>query len=818
MAKRKNPPVFHQPRQAGLAATSSIAAKLQRAIALHQQELWSQAEALYREILLFQPRNFDALHLLGVVQAQGGNFASAVEFIGRAIKVDPRNAAAHANLGNALRELKRPEEALASYDRALALKPAFPDALNNRGNALRDLGRPHEALASYERALRLNPDYANALLNLGNALTDLQRPQEALASYERALALSPFDAEAFLNRGNALRDLKRAAEALASYERALELRPEHADALYNRGNALSDLKRHEEALASYDRALAVRPDDAGALVNRGIALAELRRYGEALASYDLALSLMPGSADAHYDRGNALRGLSRHEEALASYDGALSLKPDHTGALYNRGMVLRDLARHRDAADCFARLAEIKPDHEYALGNLFHSQLHCCDWKQYAHHAEQISAAVGQGRCAITPFAFLAVSPSAADQLRCARIHVADRFPASRTPPGSGARFQHERIRVAYLSADFGDHPVSYLMAGVFEKHDRERFETFAISFRPEQMSEMGQRVKGAFGRFLDVSRESDAKVAALLREMEVDIAVDLMGFTGSSRTAIFADRCAPIQVNYLGFPATMGADYIDYIIADDFVVPAGSETHYAENVVSLPDCFQANDASRRIGAATPARHEVGLPESGFVFCSFNNSYKFNPAVFEVWARLLKAVPDSVLWLATDSPDVRQNLEAEAAGRGVEPRRLIFAPRLPYAEHLARFGLADLFLDTLPFNAGTTASDALWAGVPVLTCAGETLASRMAGSLLNAVGLPELVTHTLEEYEALALKLAATPAMLAAIRAKLVKNRSTCALFDTDRFCRHLESAYTAMWERHQRADAPSGFTVPLVE
>jgi predicted O-linked N-acetylglucosamine transferase (SPINDLY family) len=295
---------------------------------------------------------------------------------------------------------------------------------------------------------------------------------------------------------------------------------------------------------------------------------------------------------------------------------------------------------------------------------------------------------------------------------------------------------------------------------------------------------------------------------------MEVDIAVDLMGFTGNCRTAIFAQRCAPVQVNYLGFPATMGAEYMDYIVADNFVIPEEKRSCYSEKVVYLPDCFQANDDKRVISAVTPTRADVGLPQSGFVFCSFNNSYKITPDFFGIWMRLLHKVAGSVLWLVADSDSVKNNLRAAAAERGISPQRLIFAPRISYPDHLARFRLADLFLDSLPFNAGTTASDALWAGVPVITCAGEAFASRMAGSLLSAIGLTELIAYSLDQYEALALQLAGDQALLSGIKAKLARNRDIYPLFDTDRFRRHLEAAYLTMWERARRGEPPESFAV----
>jgi predicted O-linked N-acetylglucosamine transferase (SPINDLY family) len=399
----------------------------------------------------------------------------------------------------------------------------------------------------------------------------------------------------------------------------------------------------------------------------------------------------------------------------------------------------------------------------------------------------------------------------------CSQIWVRDKCSASPAPIWKGERYHHDRIRLAYLSADFRVHACSFLLAGLFEHHDRGRFETIAISFGDDDQSEMRSRVMAAFEHFIDVRNQGDLEVARLMRGLEVDIAVDLTGHTLSSRTGILAQRPAPVQVNYLGFPGTMGAPYMDYLIADAVVVPPGQEAHYAEKIVYLPECFQANDDRRGVGAMKPTRSAAGLPGSGFVFCCFNNSYKITPSLFERWLRLLKAVPGSVLWLFASRPVVVQNLRAEARRRGADPGQLVFAEALPYADYLARMQLADLFLDTLPFNGGTTASDALWAGVPVLTCPGEAFASRMAASLLSAIGLPELITHSLEEYESLALELARNPQRLAEIKSKLARNRDTYPLFDTDRFRRHIEAAYTTMWERYQRGEPPASFAVASI-
>jgi protein O-GlcNAc transferase len=640
------------------------------------------------------------------------------------------------------------------------------------------------------------------------ALADAER------LYREILAQVPKHFDALHLLGVTQHQRGQAEAAVELIKQAIKLNPNQAAAYSNLGNALKDLKRHAEALACYDRALTLAPDYPEALFNRGGVLLDLKQYAEAVTDYSKALAFKPSYPEALNSRGIALLQLKRREEALADFDRALALKSDYAEALNNRGAILVDVRQYEGAAINFARLLAAAPDYKYALGLMLHARMHCCDWTDHAGTAQKIVNGIGGGKQTDLPLSFLAVSQSDAAQLQCARTYVSNKYPASASPLGAVQCYRHDKIRVAYVSADLREHAVSHLLCGLFERHDRQRFEVIAISLRPEDKSPIGLRVRGAFDQFIDVSDKEDLEIAKLMRLLEIDIAVDLMGFTQHARTGIFAYRPAPIQVNYLGYPGTLGAAYIDYIIADEFVIPASRQIYYAEKVVYLPVSFQANDDRREIAGKTSSRSEAGLPASAFVFCSFNRSYKINPALFNVWMRLLMKVSGSVLWLVAENESVQQNLRSEAMRRGVDPDRLIFADRLPYVEHLARLHLADLFLDSTPFNAGATASDALWAGVPMLTCAGEAFSSRMGGSLLNAAGLSQLITDSLEDYEAVALRLATTPGMLAEIAAQLASNRMTCALFATDRFRRHLESAYKTMWERSQRGEPPAGLVV----
>ena len=627
--------------------------------------------------------------------------------------------------------------------------------------------------------------------------------------------------QAQLNQAVTLHQQGQLAQADALYRGVLVHQPGNFVAWQLLGVLAAQAGQLEQALQLIDHALVLKPDHAPAHNNRGMALQGLRRYAEAVASFERAIALQPGFADALNNRGVALAELGLHAQAIEAYDAVIALNPAYADAWSNRGAALRQLRRNEEAGRDFAQAQALRPGFKYALGHQLYAQASSCDWQAFDALARQLTAAVrqgGMGALAAEPFVFLPFSDSPADQLTNARAYAADKYPAAPRPlwnAAQGAPYTHDKIRVAYLSADFHDHATAYLMAGFFERHDKNRFETIAISFGPERHDAMRQRLQAAFSRFIDVRGQADAQVAQLLRTLEVDIAVDLKGFTQDCRTGILAHRPAPVQVSYLGYPGSMGVDYIDYIMGDATVTPPEHAAFYAEHTVRLPGSYQVNDAERAIAEATPTRADCGLPAQGFVFCCFNNNYKISPAVFDIWMRLLRQVPGSVLWLLEDNPAAARNLRLQAEARGVDAQRLVFAPRLPLPEHLARHRVADLFLDTLHYNAHTTASDALWAGLPVLTCAGNTFAARVAASLLRAAGLPELVTDSPAAYEALALALAHEPARLAALRVQLAQQRDTCALFDTARFTRHMESAFTTMVQRQRAGLPPVGFDVP---
>ena len=737
-----------------------------------------------------------------MVALRGGNPEKAAAAFGRSLRIDARQADTLINLGAALRALGKPREALDCYDRAIALDARVALAHNNRANALADLGRNAEALQSCERALQVQSDYAEAHNNRGNILRALGEAGRALESFDRALALMPSLAVAHGNRAAALLDLHRPQDALAACDRALQQNDPDAVSWNNRGNALKELGRLEEALVSYERAVSLQSRYAEAYANLGSLLLELGRSARALECIGRAQQLAPRDPKFLLNRGNILRRMNRRVDALASYDRALELDPRFTHALCGRAQVLVDLARFEEAAECLMALLRIDPGYELAAGLLLQCRLHQCDWSDYRQLTARLVGAVEQGEPAVAPFWFLALSPSARLQLQCARAFARREAPVSAC--GRPAhRAPHEKLRIAYLSADFRDHPVARLMAGVLEAHDRQRFVVMGLSVAHPERSHLGDRVSGAFDRYEDMSSCSDQEAARLIADLEVDILVDLVGHTSGMRPGILARRPAPVQINYLGFPGTSGAEYHDYIIADSFVIPEGAAVHYSERVVLLPGTFQANDEARAASPQAPTRSMEGLPDEVPVLCSFNNTTKLTPAVFEVWTRILASTENSVLWLYVNGEAARRNVLRQVSKHGIEAGRIVFAARRPYAEHLARLPLADLFLDTFPFNGGSTTSDALWAGVPVLTLCGEAFASRMSGSLLQALGLNDLVTHDLAQYQRVGIDLTRDRRRLQRLRAQLADAAARSAVFDTAAFCRRLEAAYLELWRRY---------------
>lgn len=830
-------------------AGPALAQTVQQALGLHRQGRLLEAERLYASVLAQRPDHFEASYLLGMLRMQQGQPAQALALIEAAARIKPYSPEALTGLGAVLAALDRPAEALAKYDRLVKLRPGDVDAHYNRGVVLSSLGRHADAFASYERTLAIRrehvpalfnrantlallgqydrartafdallsiaPNHVEALNNRGNALGKLARHAEALASYDKALAVSPGHLDALANRGNALKELGRPDEALAMYDRALAIDPDHVASLNNRGNALIELERYEDAIASIDRALALAPRDPELLFNRACALEWLWRLDEALAGFDEALAAKPANAKALHNRGNVLAFLGRPQEAIASYDRALALEPQRADTLHNRGNALARMYRYGEATADYEGALALDPHHPHVIDSLAFSYLAACNWTEAARLAETVEPTIRAGGLNVGPTYPIYYFGDPAYQLSTARNYLRRHLPPIRKPLPRRTAQPADKLRIAYLSSDYRAHPVAASIVELFERHDRARFEIIGVSFGRDDGSAIRARIVRSLDRFHDIGLLGDRAAAELINELDAHIAVDLNGLTRGARPAILAHRPAPIQVAYLGHAATTGAGFIDYVLADATVLPFDQQPFFTEKIVHLPDCYHANDTTRQLASDLPERSALGLPEAGPVFCCFNQSHKISAPAFDAWARLLKRIQGSVLWLSRMNDLAAANLRDAAAQRGIDPDRLIFAPRVERIEdHLARHRHADLFLDTLPYGAHSTAIDALWAGLPVVTCTGTAFAGRVGTSLVKAVGLPELATANLEDYEAMVFELATDTSRLQSIRAKLDANRTTHPLFDADRLRRHIEAAYATMWDMHQRGESPRNFRV----
>lgn len=743
----------------------------QLAMQHHAAGRLDDAESLYRVILQHDPRHADSLHLMGVTAYQRGRPDETVTWIRQALNHQDREPNYHQNLALALRVLGRWQEAADSYGRIVTLDPRRADAYVGLGIAHAGMGNQDEALACWRAALGIDPAHGGALFQITNHLRNAGALDEAVSHLRNALKHAPDNIDHTLNLGLLLRQMNRPDEAAALYRRLLALYPDHAGALY--GLADGHLRRGEPT--------------------------------EARVAFVRTLSLDPFKIEAYDGLARCHEGILNYDQAADCFRRHLILEPQDHRSWYNLGTVRENQIDFPAAIACYDRALRLDRRFGLAWSKIGH-KLNYCDWRTYAEDEADILRFIrdGDGHIPAIPLVYMASTPT--DQLLSARRQiqeieqpkVADLLGRVNFPHRAGPR---EKLTVGYVSGDFREHAVAFLIAEFLELHDRSRFTVIGYSNGPDRHDQpMRQRLVAAVDRMVDIREMSSLEVAQRIHADGVDILVDLSGHTRHSRLEVFALRPAPVQVTYLGYPGTTGADFFDYILVDPVVVPANQQPYYSEKLAHLPDCYQANDRKRPVAPGTPSRADCKLPEEGFVFCSFNHAPKITPTIFAVWMRILKAVPKSVLWLLQPEPPAQENLTRAAAAHGVDPARVIFAPRLALPYHLARFRTADLFLDTFPYNAHTTASDSLWVGCPILTCMGDTFPSRVAASLLTNTGVPELITRSLAEYEQRAIELAETPDTLREYRRRLEAGRDTCPAFDTPRFARNVEQAYERMW------------------
>jgi predicted O-linked N-acetylglucosamine transferase (SPINDLY family) len=826
-------------------------------IAYHERRFADAVQAM-RQAVAITPQEANYHLNLGVYLKHLGDKAAAIASYERASQLQPDEANIYFNLGNLYREQQDPTAAMAAYTKGIQLHPQFHQAWHNLGNVYRDLEHISAAQECYERTVSIDPQCYEAWFSLGNlhmqkladyvaaeqcfrrilevhphsieVLTHLgitlqkqQKFQDALATQRRVLERNPHCVEALLNLGSVYVDLGQYATAETYYRKVVEISPQNATVWHYLATMYDRQGEWTKALEFYVRALQLATHDADIHNDLGYLYRQQGDFAQAEQAFRQALVCNPQHVAAWLNLGSLLQDLLRYTEAERSYQQALKIAPHRWEIMHNLGNLCQYQLKYEQAVDWFSRAWQAAPEAWGTLSSLVHQQQQICDWTDLAQRSQLILQNLAQDKLQrdslpITPFNLitLPVETTAEQQALGTRRWVEHRLQKYQNQRRAVHTLQRTdgKIHVAYLSADFHEHATAYLIAELLERHNSQRFHVSAYSIGQKTDSPMRRRLVNAVQEFVDLSEVSYTAAAQKIVADGVQILVDLKGYTFDSRPQILAQRPAPIQVNYLGYPGTMAAEFMDYIFVDPFVVPLHQQPYYAEKLVYLPGCYQANDSQRAIAARTPTRAECGLPDRGFVFCSFNNSYKITPQMFSLWMRLLQAIPGSVLWLLEGNQGVIPNLTREAAFRGIDPRRMIFAPRKNLPEHLARYRVADLFLDTFPVNAHTTASDALWAGLPVLTLVGNTFVSRVAGSLLQAVGLSEMISNNWDEYEALASRAVHDPSWLNQVRLRLSENRHRCGLFEAGRITRAVETAYEQMWHWHRTGMPPQSFRV----
>jgi protein O-GlcNAc transferase len=811
---------FDHPKEAAAVHLASI---LQRGIHYHQQGDLEQAEKNYRAVLDAAPLNADALHLLGVLSNQKQNHTAAIGLIRRAIQILPNQPIYHTNLGNAYRDSGDCEQAIASYQKALQIKPDFVETYINMGVAYHQLSDLERSASAFQKAITLKSDCAEAYYNLGNTFKEQRLFGKAISCYQQAASLNPMLVEASYNQANILEKQARFGEAIACLRQCIQFKPGWAEAHSNLGNLSKQLGFLDDAISHYQKAIHLKPELDEAHNNLGNAFKDQGSFGQATDCYRKVLQIRPANATAYLNLGVTYAEADHRAEAIECFQKATQLNPQFAEAHNYMGVVLAEEGRHDEAIDCFKKAIAINPDYAEAYSYLIHQLQHTCDWHLMSRFSEKldllIRRATDNGQSIIqTPFICMARNSDPVMNLSVAKAwsrKIEQPLQNVKLPFAFETRRRKKpKLAIGYLSGDFHDHATAHLMLSLFGLHDREKFVVHCYSYGPEDNSRYRNQIREESDQFIDIRHHSHIDTAKRLYEEEIDILVDLKGHTKGARLGILACRPSPIQVHYLGYPGTTGADFIDYLITDRIVTPEEHTPYYTEKLVFLPHCYQVNDDQQEIAARDWNRETLGLPNKGVVFSSFNLPYKIDPVMFDCWMQILHQVPNSVLWLFGDNDDAICNLRREAADRGVEPDRLVFARKIEKAEHLSRLKSADLALDTRVVNGHTTTSDSLWAGVPVITLQGSHFASRVSSSLLHAVGLSELVTYRLEEYEKLAVQLALRPSELKAFRHKLNVNRLKYPLFDTARFVRNLEHAYSQMWQIFLEGRAPTQIEV----
>lgn len=758
-------------------------ALIAQAVNLFQGGLVDDAETILLKVLKAQSNNLPALEILGLIKATQGSPKESATYLKRAVQINPNNPSTQYNLAKVLSEI----------------------------------GDDVAAIPHHEKVVKLVPTNPDAWINYGKSFAAIQNHQKALFAFEKALAINPKREDSILNKGMALLSLGAFNESLYAFDLVLEFDRNNFLALFKKGTALLDLKRFNESMDFLDRALKIKPNEFDVLLIKARVLYSQSRFSDALSVMQHALNIQPNSADALSNIGAILNGQKRYVEAIPFFAKALTHKDNFGSAYANLGMSYDELARYQEALENYNSALLIDPEMELILGARLRIKQMLADWNNYSNDVNKIVSRISENKLAITPFGILSIIDSPEIQFLCAKKWANKVSHIEALDFGAGiARNKNSRIKIAYFSADFKSHPVGHITSELFELHDRTKFEIYAFSLYDAGPADIiRERLKGSFDHFIDVDQKTDIEIALLARQLEIDIAIDLGGYTASARIEIFKYRAAPIQVNYLGYPGTLGTTSFEYIVADKTVIPTESYQFYSEKIVSISGSYMVDDSRRQPSLRKLVRSDYGLIEDSVVFCCFNNAYKFNEDLIECWSTILKNVNNSLLWISANNSEFKSNLIAAFLRYEISPNQIVFAERVDsIEEHLSRLMLADIFLDTWPFNAHTTALDALKVGLPLVTFIGKSFPARVAASLLYAVGIPDLVTQTKSDYQRLAIDLGRNSEKLARVKQDLKNKVSSSSLFNTSLFAKKLEAAYFEMRNRLEAGLPPDHFQI----
>jgi len=774
------------------------AQKIQEAIGLLQSGQLALAQQILAEVISNNPKSDEALHLQGLVSSQQNQLPQAYDLISQAIAINPKNSFYYSNRGEIARQLGKPKLAIEDLDSAISIEPKKPSSFLNRAVAYHQLKDYTMAIDNYQAAINLGLKNSEIYFYLGNIYAELSEYSKAVESYQESLKLNPNHSQSWVNLGFVHDKRKMFAEAVECYRKSIALNPGDAVAYSNLGKSLSELGLDEECIKECSKAIQINPRLAAAYSNLADAMTNLKKYEQAISYYQKAIEIKHDYYQAYFNYAGALMAAHDFTQAIAILDYAIKINPLSADAFYNRSQAKLKNKDIRSSLEDSEVVLKLKPDMDYVLGGLMGGYLSLGEWDKFEQFRQIVAEKTQKFQRVAHPMQLMLVFDSL-EYLKTAAILLIKKRYAIGKNRFNTITNRHSKIRVGYFSEDFKQHPVSYLLAEVLELHDKTQFEIHAFSFSKDKPDALTERISRGVEHFYDVRDKTNEEIVELARSLNLDIAIDLGIFT-AEQLMVFKERVAPVQVNYLGYAGTSGSPYMDYIIADEFTIPESAENYYTEKIVRLP-CFMPRDTQVKPSTRKFTRKECGLPDEGFVFCCTSGYGKILPEIFTAWMNILKQVPGSCLWLGQSKDSaVMDKIGGHAEKHGVDPQRIVFAKRLDLpADYLARLGLADLFLDTFPYGAHTLSNDALWAGVPVLTRVGEGFASRVAGSFLTQLKLPELITTSLAEYEAQAIRIGNHPEQAAQLRQKILTQKASSQIFNAVYFTQKLEESFKAM-------------------